>query len=91
MDESKKDILNWAADRHFYDEIPYTAILIDDVFNVFKRKGSYILQDLYRNKKPKFAIFMCVQHTYNIPVAIRRNVNSLWLFGALKMKLCSRN
>jgi hypothetical protein len=45
-DESKKDILNRTADSYFYDEVPHTAILMDDAFYVFKRKGSSALMDL---------------------------------------------
>jgi hypothetical protein len=83
--ERKKDILNRTADRHFYDEVPHTAILMDDAFNVFKRKGSSAFQDLlFRNRQPRFTIFLCVQDPYNIPVAIRRNIDSLWLFGGFK-------
>jgi hypothetical protein len=61
IDESKKDILSRTADRHFYDDVPHTPILMDDAFNVFKRKGSGALQEwLFRNTRPRFTIFMCV-------------------------------
>jgi hypothetical protein len=58
---------------------------MDDAFNVFKRKGSSALMNLlFRNRELMFTIFLCVQDPYNIPVAIRRNIDSLWLFGGFK-------
>jgi hypothetical protein len=34
-----------------------------------------------RNRQPRFTIFICAQDPYSIPVKIRKNLDSLWLFG----------
>jgi hypothetical protein len=36
---------------------------------------------LFRNRQPRFTIFICPQNPYSIQVKIRRNFDSLWLFG----------
>jgi hypothetical protein len=36
---------------------------------------------LFRNRQPRFTIFICAQDPYSIHVKIRRNFDSLWLFG----------
>jgi hypothetical protein len=95
-DKSKEDILLRTSDRAFYDTIPHTAILMDDAINIFKRKGYTKLHDLlFRNRQPRFTIFICAQDPYSIPVTIRRNLDSLWLFGGFQdrsmfMKLLSQ-
>jgi hypothetical protein len=81
-DNSKENILNLTADKRFKVNVPHTAILMDDAVNAFKRKEHAALEDmLFRNRQPRFTIFICVQDQYSIPVKIRRNLDSLWLFG----------
>jgi hypothetical protein len=81
-DNSKENILNLTADKRFKVNVPHTAILMDDAINAFKRKEHAALKDmLFRNRQPRFTIFICAQDPYSIPVKIRRNLDSLWLFG----------
>jgi hypothetical protein len=55
---------------------------MDDVINAFKRKVHPALEDmLFRNRQPRFTIFICSQDPNSIPVKIRRNLDTLWLFG----------
>jgi hypothetical protein len=81
-DNSRDNILNLTADKKFKVNVPHTAILMDDAINTFKRKEYIALEYLlFRNRQPRFTIFICAQDPYSIPVKIRRNLNSLWLFG----------
>jgi hypothetical protein len=81
-DNSKENILNLTADKRFKVNLPHTGILMDDAINAFKRKEDAALEDmLFRNRYPRFTIFICTQDPYSIPVKIRRNLDSLWLFG----------
>jgi hypothetical protein len=36
---------------------------------------------LFRNRQPRFTIWICVQDLTGVPPQIRRNLDSLWLFG----------
>jgi hypothetical protein len=51
---------------------------MDDASNVFKRKEHVSLEELlFRNRQPRFTIFICAQDPYSIPVKIRRNLDNL--------------
>jgi hypothetical protein len=87
-DDSKEDILSRVMDDNFYDSLPHTLILLDDAINVLKQKRHQGLEDLlFRNRQPRFTIFICAQDPFGIPVKIRRNLDSLWFFGGFKDKL----
>jgi hypothetical protein len=39
-EESKKEILTRAVDNDFYDQLPHTLVLFEDVMNIFDQKKS---------------------------------------------------
>jgi hypothetical protein len=81
-EESKQDILAKTSDDDFYKELPHTFILLDDAINVLtQRKYRKLQQMFFRNRQPRFTIRICVQDLTGVPPQIRRNLDSLWLFG----------
>jgi hypothetical protein len=81
-EESKQDILSKTCDDDFYNELPHTFILLDDAINILTQKKYKKLQQmLFRNRQPRFTICICVQDLTGVPPQVRRNLDSLWLFG----------
>jgi hypothetical protein len=81
-EESKEDILSKTSDDDFYKELPHTFILLDHAINVLtQRKYRKLQQMLFRNRQPRFTICICVQDLTGVPPQIRRNLDSLWMFG----------
>jgi hypothetical protein len=86
-ESSKKKILDVCGDNQFYNKVPCTIILFDDAINILKlNKYSSLLDVLFRNRQPRFTIFICAQDFFGIPPKIRRNVDGFWLFGGFKDK-----
>jgi Cdc6-like AAA superfamily ATPase len=87
-DESHNDILERALDDNFYEDIPHSIIVLDDALNVLKKTKLNPLHELlFRNRQPRFTIFICVQDTFGVPTDLRRNLDSFWLFGGLRDKM----
>jgi hypothetical protein len=85
--ESRENILNIIQQDKFTNEIPHTAILLDDAINILKDKKYKQLEDLlFRNRQPRITFFICAQDPMGIPVKVRRNIDSFWLFGGFKDK-----
>jgi hypothetical protein len=81
-EESKEDILSKTSDDDFYKEFPHTFILLDDAINVLtQRKYGKLQQMFFRNRQPRFTVFISVQDLTTVPLKISRNLDSLWLFG----------
>jgi hypothetical protein len=81
-EESKQEILSKTCDDNFYNELPHTFILLDDAINILTQKKYKKLQQLlFRNTQPRFTICICVQDLTGVPPQVRRNLDSLWLFG----------
>jgi hypothetical protein len=69
------------------DETPHTAILLDDAINIFKDNKNKQLRDLlFLNRQPRLTIFICAQDIFEIPVEIRRNCDSTWIFAGMTDK-----
>jgi hypothetical protein len=66
------------------EQTPHTAILLDDAINILKDNKFKQLRDLlFQNRQPRLTIFICSQDVFGIPVQIRRNCDTVWLFAAL--------
>jgi hypothetical protein len=86
-DNSREKILSSAMDYKFSSEIPHTILLFDDAINIFKeKKYKTLLNLLFQNRQPRLTIFLCVQEIYGVPPQLRRNLDSLWLFGGFTDK-----
>jgi hypothetical protein len=87
QDESREEILNLTGDYDFLEKLPHSFILFDDAVNIFTLKKYEPLQNLlYRNRQPRFTIFICIQDITGIPTIIRRNADSCWLFAGMRDK-----
>jgi hypothetical protein len=80
-EESKRNILESLDIDEFYDNVPHTAILMDDAMNILKETKFKKLRDLiFQNRQPKFTIFICCQDVFGIPPSIKRNIDTAWIF-----------
>jgi hypothetical protein len=87
-DVSKKDIFSTLDLVDWPQEIPHTAILLDDAINVLKHAKFKPLRDLlFQNRQPRLTIFINVQDMYGVPVDIRRNCDTIFLFAGMTDKL----
>jgi hypothetical protein len=69
-------------------ETPHTNILLDDAINILKDTKFKALRDLlFQNRQPRLTIFICAQEIFGIPVQIRRNCDTVWLFAGMTYKL----
>jgi hypothetical protein len=69
------------------DEVPHTAILLDDAINILKdTKHKKLMNVLFQNRQPRFTIFICVQDVFGVPVKIKRNCDAVWIFAGLTDK-----
>jgi hypothetical protein len=83
-DESKKDIFKTLDLRSWPQEVPHTAILLDDAINVLKHARYKPLRDLlFQNRQPRLTIFINIQDMYGVPVDIRRNCDTIFLFAGM--------
>jgi hypothetical protein len=68
--------------------IPHTAVLLDDAINILKENKFKELRNLlFQNRQPRLTIFICVQDLYGIPVQIRRNCDTIFLFAGMTDKM----
>jgi hypothetical protein len=81
--DSKNDILSRAMDNDFYDQLPHTLILFGDAMNIFNQKKYTKLYEIVFKNSQRFTIFINVQEIYSIPPAIRKNLDTLWIFGGI--------
>jgi hypothetical protein len=81
-EESKEDILSKTCGYKFCNELPHTFIFLDDAINILTQKKYKKFQLLFfRNRQPRFTICICVQDLTCVSPQLRRNLDSLWLFG----------
>jgi hypothetical protein len=87
-EDSKKDILSRAMDDDFYDQLPHTLVLFEDVIGIFNHNNKYkkLYEMEFKNRHQRFTIFINVQEIYTIPPAIRKNLDTLWVFGGMSSK-----
>jgi hypothetical protein len=71
----------------YVDEVPHTAILLDDAINILNDvKHKRLMNVLFQNRQPRFTIFICVQDVFGVPVKIKRNCDAVWIFAGLTDK-----
>jgi hypothetical protein len=87
-DETKKDLFETLDLLEWIDKTPHTAILLDDAINILKDNKFKQLRDLlFQNRQPRLTIFICAQDMFGIPVQIRRNCDSTWIFAGMTDKI----
>jgi hypothetical protein len=58
------------------------------VINILKDNKFKQLRDLlFQNRQSRLTIFICAQDIFGIPVQIRRNCDSVWLFAEMTDKI----
>jgi hypothetical protein len=86
-DETKKDLFEILDLQDWTIETPHTAILLDDSINILKDNKFKQLRDLlFQNRQPRLTIFTYAQDIFGIPVQIRRNCDSIWIFSRMRDK-----
>jgi hypothetical protein len=62
--------------------------LLDDEINILKDNKFKQLRDLlFQNRQPRLTIFICAQDMFGVPVQIKRNCDSIWLFDGMTDKM----
>ena len=87
-DSTKSDLFTTLDLDDWVDEIPHTAILLDDAINVLKEaKFSALRNLLFQNRQPRLTVFICIQDIYGVPVQIRRNCDTIFIFAGMTDKM----
>jgi hypothetical protein len=82
--EAKKDIFTALDITEWRPEVPHTVILLDDAINILKDNRYKALRDLlFQNRQPRLTIFICVQDLFGVPIQIRRNCDTVFLFAGM--------
>jgi hypothetical protein len=72
------------ANINSLEQIPHTFVFLDDAINILKDTKFKKLQNLlFQNRQPRLTIFICVQDVFGVPVKIKRNCDSIWIFAGL--------
>jgi hypothetical protein len=77
--------------KKWVPDIPHTAILLDDAINILKENKFKDVRDLlYQNRQPRLTVFICVQDIYGVPMQLRRNCDSVFIFAGMtdRMAFC---
>jgi hypothetical protein len=83
-DKTRDDLFETLDIDEWWDDIPHTAVLLDDAINILKEPKFKNLQNLlFQNRQPRLTIFICVQDIFGIPVKIRRNCDAIWVFAGM--------
>jgi hypothetical protein len=71
-------------DDDFYDKLPHTLVLFEDAIGIFNHNNKYkkLYEMVFKNRHQRFTVFINVQEIYTIPPAIRKNLDTLWIFGS---------
>jgi hypothetical protein len=86
--DAKRDIFTALDITSWRSDVPHTAILLDDAINVLKDTRFKALRDLlFQNRQPRLTIFICVQDLFGVPVQIRRNCDTVFLFAGMKDRI----
>jgi hypothetical protein len=82
--ETKKDLFTTLDLKKWITEIPHTAILMDDAINVLcETKFKPVRDLLFQNRQPRLTVFICVQDIFGIPVQLRRNCDTIFIFAGM--------
>jgi hypothetical protein len=58
--------------------------LLDDAINILQAAKFKKVQNLlFQNRQPRLTIFICVQDIFGVPIKIRRNCDSVWIFAGI--------
>jgi hypothetical protein len=83
-DKTREDLFNTLDIDEWWEDIPHTAVLLDDAINILKESKFKGLQNLlFQNRQPRLTIFICVQDIFGVPVKIRRNCDAIWVFAGM--------
>jgi hypothetical protein len=87
-EKSREDLFKTLDIDEWQDEIPHTVLLLDDAINILKDTRHKRLQNLlFQNRQPRITVFICVQDIFGVPVKIRRNCDSIWIFAGMTDKM----
>jgi hypothetical protein len=87
-DKTKNDLFGTLDLDEWTIKTTHIAILLDDAINILKdNKFKQLRNLLFQNRQPRLKIFICAQDIFGIPVQIRRNCDSVWLFAGMTDKL----
>jgi hypothetical protein len=87
-EETKKDLFETLDLKEWTEETPHTAILLDDAINILKDNKFKQRRDLlFQTRQPRLMIFICAQDMFGVPVQIRRNCDTVWIFAGMMGKL----
>jgi hypothetical protein len=87
-EDVKKDLFKTLDLKDWTEETPHTAIFLDDAINILKDNKFKQLRDvLFQNRQPRLTIFICAQDMFDVPVQIRRNCDTVWIFAGMTDKL----
>jgi hypothetical protein len=83
-DSTRQDLFTTLDLTDWTDETPHTLILLDDAINVLNMAKYRKVQNLlFQNRQPRLTIFICVQDIFGVPIKIRRNCDSVWIFAGI--------
>jgi hypothetical protein len=86
-EKCKNEIFKILGLKDWTDEVPHTAMLLDDAINILKDHKFKLLKNLlFQNRQPKFTVFICAQDIFGVPVQLRRNCDTVWLFAGMTDK-----
>jgi hypothetical protein len=87
-DEVKEDLFSTLDLDDWQTECPHTAILLGDAINLLKDSRFKELRNLlFQNRQPRITIFICAQDIFGIPIQIRRNCDTIWIFAGFTDKM----
>jgi hypothetical protein len=83
-EKTKQDLFSTLDLKEWLPEIPHTAILMDDAINILSETKFKPVRDLlFQNRQPRLTVFICVQDIFGIPVQLRRNCDTIFLFAGM--------
>jgi hypothetical protein len=83
-DDTRQDLFTTLDLTDWTHETPHTLILLDDAINVLQAAKYRKVQNLlFQNRQPRLTIFICVQDIFGVPIKIRRNCDSVWIFAGI--------
>jgi hypothetical protein len=89
ISEKSRDELFATLDiNEWQPSIPHTIILLDDAINVLKDNKYKEVRDLlFQNRQPRLTVFICVQDIFGVPVQLRRNCDTVFIFAGMTDKM----
>jgi hypothetical protein len=85
---SANDLFATLDINEWQPSIPHTVILLDDAINVLKDNKYKEVRDLlFQNRQPRLTVFICVQDIFGVPVQLRRNCDTVFIFAGMTDKM----